>query len=255
MSTYLQFPSGPLADFVDLIWISEHYSAPHAQERLMPGGAMSVVITWNAQGEIWRGASGVQTKSLTLDTSKPFSVAGVSFKAGGGFPFFPMPAGELHNLTVPLDAVWGRRADDVCEQLMDAPTPPRKAGVLECALLAAARGRLDRHGAVRHAISQLSRQRTVASVADGIGLSQRRFIEIFRNEVGVTPKSFSRVRRFQHVLGAVEDMQDVDWSGVALSAGYFDQAHFIHDFRDFAGVSPSTYLTYRRSRNHIAVYD
>jgi transcriptional regulator GlxA family with amidase domain len=129
----------------------------------------------------------------------------------------------------------------------------RKAAVLECALLDAARGRFTLHGAVRYAVTQLGRQRAVASVVDEVGLSQRRFIELFRNEVGVTPKAFSRVRRFQRVLGAVEDVQDVDWAEVALSAGYFDQAHFIHDFRDFAGVSPSTYLTHRRSRNHVAM--
>jgi AraC-like DNA-binding protein len=219
----------------------------------MPGGAMAIVMTWNRQGDLWSGVSGVHTQSALLDTSKPFSAAGVSFKAGGGFPFFPMPAGELHNLTVPLDCVWGRQAGAVCERVMAAPTPMRKAAVLECALLDAARGRFTRHGAVRYAVTQLGRQRAVASVVDEVGLSQRRFIELFRNEVGVTPKAFSRVRRFQRVLGAVEDVQDVDWAEVALSAGYFDQAHFIHDFRDFAGVSPSTYLTHRRSRNHVAM--
>ena len=86
-------------------------------------------------------------------------------------------------------------------------------------------------------------------------MSQRRFIEIFRNEVGVTPKAFSRLRRFQHVLGAVEHLTDVDWTDVAVECGYFDQAHFIHDFREFAGVTPSLYLplprvaeSHRRSR-------
>jgi len=73
--------------------------------------------------------------------------------------------------------------------------------------------------------------------------------------VGLTPKLFSRIRRFQKVLAGVEDASEVDWARVALSCGYFDQAHFIHDFRAFAGVNPSTYLRYRTHRNHVAVHD
>ena len=258
MTTHLRVPSGPLAEFVELIWVAEDYAPPHAKERLMPGGAMNLVVGWNAHGVVWSGASGVHTESMMLDTSAPFSIIGVSFKAGGGFPFFPMPAGELHNLTVPLDAVWGARAGELCERLMAAQAPAAKVAVVERALTAGARGKLDRHPAVRYAVAELGRTpepRPVGSVVDEIGLSQRRFIEIFRNEVGVTPKAFSRVRRFQHVLGQVEHATDVDWTRVACECGYFDQAHFIHDFRDFAGVSPSTYLRNRASRNHIVVRD
>ena len=258
MSHYFRRPSGVLGEFVDLIWVSEDYAPLHPQERLMPMGAMNVVVAWNRCGDVWSGASGVHTESVMLDTSAPFSIIGVSFKPGGAFPFFPMPAGELHNLSVPLDAVWGRRANELCERLMIAPAPASKVATIEQALLAIARGRLDRHPAVPYAVAELgnpSRPRPVASVVGEIGLSQRRFIEVFRNEVGVTPKAFSRVRRFQRVLGCVEHQTEVDWSTVALAAGYFDQAHFIHDFREFAGVSPSNYLRYRASRNHIAVHD
>ncbi len=257
MAWHIHSPAAPLADFVDIIWVYEDYAPPHPQERLMPMGAMNLVITWSARG-VWSGVSGVHTHSVMLDTSTRFSIVGVSFKPGGGFPFFPMPAGELHNLSVPLEAVWGRRAHEVCERLMVAPTHVEKCKVVEQALIASGRGRLAQHRAVQYAVAELGRAerpRPVASVVDDIGLSQRRFIDIFRNEVGVTPKAFSRVRRFQHVLGCVEHVTDVDWMEVALSAGYFDQAHFIHDFREFAGVSPSMYLRYRTSRNHIAVHD
>ncbi|MDQ2842258.1 MAG: AraC family transcriptional regulator [Acidobacteriota bacterium] len=82
----------------------------------------------------------------------------------------------------------------------------------------------------------------VAVVTDRIGLSSRRFIELFRRQVGLTPKVFCRVRRFQHVLQAVHLREDVDWSQVALECGYYDQAHFIHDFQSFSGLTPSGYL-------------
>jgi AraC-like DNA-binding protein len=258
MSTHIHVPPVPLSEFVDLFWLSDMYSPPHPQERLMPSGMMNLVVTWDANGTFWSGVSGVHTKAMLLDTSVPFTVFGISFKPGGAFPFLPMPAGELQDLHVPLEAVWGARANDVCESLLEACTPVRKFQIVERTLLAIARGKFDRHRAVRYAIRALGdalRPRPIAQIVDDVGMSQRRFIEIFRDEVGVTPKAFARLRRFQHVLGAVEHRTEVDWAGVAVSCGYFDQAHFIHDFRDFSGVSPSMYLKCRASRNHVAVHD
>jgi AraC-like DNA-binding protein len=258
MAVHVHVPAQPLAEFVDFIWVYEGYAPPHAQERLLPQPLMSLIITVSGGEVVWSGVTGPRTESMMLDTSRPFSVIGVSFRAGGGFPFVPMPAGELHNLTVPLEAVWGARSDSVCEALLGTTSPAVRCGVLERALLSAARGRYDRHPAVRFAVGELGhrrRPRPVARVAETIGLSQRRFIEVFRNEVGLTPKAFSRVCRFQHVLGQIENLTDVDWVDVANECGYFDQAHFIHDFRQFAGVSPTVYLRNRASRNHVAVLD
>jgi AraC-like DNA-binding protein len=109
---------------------------------------------------------------------------------------------------------------------------------------------------VRYALNEFGRTshaRSVAEVTECVGLSARRFIELFRNQVGLAPKVFCRIRRFQKVLRTVEKQGDVDWTAVALSCGYFDQAHFIHDFRAFSGINPSTYLRQRTSRNHVSV--
>ena len=95
---------------------------------------------------------------------------------------------------------------------------------------------------------------SVGSVADCTGLSARRFIEVFRREVGISPKGFSRLSRFRAVVSAVESTRPVDWVSTALACGYFDQAHLIHEFREFAGMSPSDYLRHRTaSPNHVRV--
>jgi methylphosphotriester-DNA--protein-cysteine methyltransferase len=259
MSTHIRVPPFPLSECIDILWLSEGYAPRHAQERLMPSGLMNLIVTWDASGRIWSGVSGVQTKSMLLDTSVTLNVFGVSFKPGGGFPFLPMPAGELHNLQVPLDAVWtATQARVLSDQLAYECAAAHKFRVIERALLAVVRDRFTLDPAVRYAVSALgdiSRPRSVSSIVERVGMSQRRFIELFSNEVGVTPKAYARVRRFQHVLRSVEDATGVDWADVAVSCGYFDQAHFVHDFREFAGVTPSMYLRFRASRNHVAVHD
>jgi methylphosphotriester-DNA--protein-cysteine methyltransferase len=71
-------------------------------------------------------------------------------------------------------------------------------------------------------------------------------IRLFSEEVGLTPKSFCRIRRFQRAVSLLHRAQVVDWADTALACGYCDQSHMIHDFRDFAaGLSPAQYLSRR----------
>lgn len=187
---------------------------------------------------------GAQSEFFVIDTDEQELVAGVQFRPGGGFPFLKPPAGELYGMHVSLEDVWGGAASELRERLLEAPTHEARLTVLEEALLARVARPLERHRAVAHALAEFDRGpngRTVADVTDEVGLSRRRFIEVFRGEVGLTPKLFCRVRRFQEVLRRVRSGREVDWTDVALGCGYFDQAHFIHDFRGFSGLSPTDY--------------
>ena len=83
-------------------------------------------------------------------------------------------------------------------------------------------------------------------------MSQRWFTERFRAEVGMTPKLFARVQRFQRVVQTIHPLAQVDWADVASACGYFDQAHFIHDFRAFSGFTPAAYLALKSvHQNHV----
>jgi transcriptional regulator GlxA family with amidase domain len=82
----------------------------------------------------------------------------------------------------------------------------------------------------------------VGIVAAESGLSRRRFIEVFAEEVGFTPKLYLRLMRFNRVLDRVFGATNVDWSEVAYLHGYADQPHFNREFREFSGLTPSQYL-------------
>ncbi len=129
--------------------------------------------------------------------------------------------------------------------------------MLEVELLARLAERRTRHPAVGYALSEFRRgphASRVSRVSGAIGLSQRRFIQVFRQEVGLTPKLFCRVRRFQRVLSRIYRHEDIEWADVAVGCGYFDQAHFIHDFRAFSGINPTAYLAAGgRHRNHVPI--
>ena len=242
-------PGPPLSAFVELFWLYES-QAEHPAERLLPTGSMELVVTLSA-AKPEAVVAGAYSRAALLDTSKPEVVIGVHFRAGGAFPFLHMPAGELHNLDVSLEDIWGAEAASLLhERLVAAPAPEAKFAILEQALIAQATT-LERGGAVPWAVRQLKRC-SVAEVTRAIGMSGRGFIEAFRRETGYTPKVFARVQRFQRLLRGIRDRQHVDWSDAALGCGYYDQSHLIRDFRAFAGMSPSQYLAVRTDHfNHV----
>lgn len=71
--------------------------------------------------------------------------------------------------------------------------------------------------------------------------SHRRFITLFREAVGLTPKRYCRVLRLQHVLSRLRSAQEPDLAALAAQGGYSDQAHFTHEFREIAGLTPGSF--------------
>ena len=173
---------------------------------------------------------------------------GVAFRPGGAAPFLETPAGEIQDAIVPLGNLWGQAGVELGERLATDATPAARFQRLERALL----GRLERarrcHPAVAAALGAFGDgvgAPDVGAVAERVGLSRRRLIQVFRSEVGLPPKLYCRVRRFGAVLQATSGARAVAWAAVAQACGYYDQAHLIRDFREFAGASPTDYLAAR----------
>ena len=128
-----------LSEFVDFFWIYEGYAASHQRELVMPTPTLDVVFTLipvAARSPVYLARA---RRHFLLDTSLPFSAIGIHFGPGGGFPFFGVSAGELHNQTVSLDTLWRAFAGTVGDQLWEARTPEARFLILERALLARAR--------------------------------------------------------------------------------------------------------------------
>jgi AraC-like DNA-binding protein len=89
-------------------------------------------------------------------------------------------------------------------------------------------------------------------VVEETGCSPRHFIRLFSDEVGLTPKAFCRIRRFQRAVAMLHRAPAADCADVALTCGYYDQSHMIHDFQDIGGLSPASYLSRRAQHmNHV----
>jgi transcriptional regulator GlxA family with amidase domain len=98
-----------------------------------------------------------------------------------------------------------------------------------------------------HALGSAGPASRTREVARQVGLSQRRFITVFKQEIGITPKLFSRVRRFQRALVLIRRSAVPSWPALALECGYCDQSHMIRDFLAFSGFSPTEYFIRQRA--------
>ncbi len=262
-------PRPPLDAFVESIWVFESDPRPVALERILPTGAAQLIINLKEdQTRLYdpdRGyrcvtgagtsLSGVWSRYSVIDTSEQERVAGVVFKPGGTIAFMRVPALDTADADIDLACLWGRcRTAALRERLLEPIAPDAKLDALEDALAEAWRP-ATLHRAVAFALTAFDRSAHTASVAavtDVIGLSAKRFIERFKMEVGMTPKRYCRIRRFQRAVKQAHRGDRVDWTQVALNCGYFDQAHFIHDFRSFAGLTPTEYQAARTSfPNHV----
>lgn len=263
-------PSPPLSHFIKRFWLCSD-APPHPRERILPSGTIELVVNL-LDDEIriydpscpdhckrFSGvtASGTYSRFFVIDPLQHASILGVHFRPGGAFPFLGAPAGELADTHVNLDTLWGPVARELRERLCAATTPAERFSLMEQALLSRLRRPTERHGAVPVALGAFARTGSdvrVRDVAGLVGLSQRRFIQVFAAEVGLTPKLYSRVRRFQRARALAAQAAAPDWARVAVDCGYFDQSHLIRDFLEFSGLSPADYFHRHSERvlpNHV----
>jgi AraC-like DNA-binding protein len=262
MISHIHRPGRPLSQFIEFFWLYEDFISDHRRERVLPNGRFELVINLDPIPQKlfdrhdythypdFRRAwlSGTHSEFIVIDVLPRSSMMGIHFRPGGVAPFLDMPAGELTNQVVETTAVWDAAADDLHDAILEQSTPEAKFQVLERFVLRALRGRMKHCEAVDYAVRLFMANPQVASIRDVVaelGISHKHFISQFRDGVGLTPKRFCRVLRFQRVLSEIEQRKAVDRADIAFACGYYDQAHFINDFQAFAGLSPSTYLTER----------
>lgn len=169
---------------------------------------------------------------------------------------FGIPANALVGHTLPIDDVWNRSdAQVLLEKLADQRDAGAAASVLEQAIaerVAAAPVGI-RQGLVHHAADLLERA-TVGDVSTQLGVSERHLRRVFQDSIGVNPKAYARLKRFDRaVFCALEDL-GASWSGVAVEAGYYDQAHLIAEFHSIAGTTPQKFMSEIRDQRRLITF-
>lgn len=266
----IHIPAPPLSDFIEHFFYYEGYSAQHRMEKFLPDGSMDLLIdltespkklfhneegtAYTTYNKSW--LSGMKTEFILIDASVT-SMIGVHFKPGGAWPFFNGPVAELNNSTIETDTFWHSEIHAIRDAVLNNPSIEQKFFVLENYFLQKGKGKLEQNIFISYAIGQLQQSPqlwTIEQLAAKTGFTQKHLIHLFKKFVGLSPKQFARIARFQKVIAELEQQQSVEWTSLAYDCGYFDQAHFIKEFQAFSGINPSAYLVQRGEyRNYLPV--
>jgi AraC-like DNA-binding protein len=270
-------PAAPLNGLIRMLWYARVDNAGHGRERILPTGRVQVILNLarNFLLDCPEGLPvervpaalivGARSRYEIVDTSDMADLIGIMFEPCG---FGPFAAGasvdEFSNRSTVLEDVWGLASRELRERLLELDTPAERLRCLEVFLLERFlkrfQGRTVRQRPVERAVDfALDRfqaaplSATVRDVARSTGWSERRFSQVFREQVGLSPKAWMRIQRFQRAVKQLHAGIDLPWSEMALDCGYYDQSHFANDFRAFSGIDATTYSA-RRTRwtNHVA---
>jgi AraC-like DNA-binding protein len=225
-----------------------------ATDRVLPDACLDVLFDL-ARGEAM--LVGTMTRPLAVALVGSMNLLGVRFRVGGIGAVLRLPAYEITDGAIPLDAVWGARARALARRVTEATTTTSRIALVETELrrhLAASRGTDALVHAAAGLVERAGGSVRVDTLANATGLGPRQLERRFLAAVGLPPKFACRVLRFQAAVGFMHGLPGMALSRVALDAGYHDQAHLTRDFRLFAGEPPGAYRR-RRGLDVVSVQD
>lgn len=256
----------PLDRFIDFLWYWEGDPAAHAREVITPSRGFGILISLHNDELAWYDGDGYRrtnklkgiaingphAKHFAIDAHQPH-IMGVSFKPGGAWPFIGPAAHELADTHLSLEDIWGRDAERLHQRLVQAPTPDDKLDILFDSLVRIAPRAFEHDPAVALALQRfdvMPHRVSIAQTARDADLSAKKFIRLFTDQVGLTPKLYLRVARFERVMDRIALAPQIDWWDVVERHGYYDQPHFIREFKTFTGFTPTEWLKLRGPYSH-----
>jgi AraC-like DNA-binding protein len=260
---YAEFPApAALADVVRCVWLlsSPRDAIPEPQP-VVPDGCAEIVLNLaDPFRRFGAGRSETQprsmvvgqiTEAVVIAPTGGVDIVGIRLQPWGALSVLPVPAVELRDVLVPLDALAASMERDLPDELREQSSTAARATTVFRYLSRLARhrspGPRDRARAIVSEATRHAGTLTVRALAARLGLGQRQVERELDRHVGLRPKMLLRIARFQRALAIARADETLTWSAVAARGGFFDQAHLTHEFRRFAGCTPAQYLGRDRS--------
>jgi AraC-like DNA-binding protein len=274
-------PGPPLSAHVEAITCFDGFVPAHHREKLIPDGAIELIVDLgetpkklyadetSALAVDFRRAwiSGMQRRWIVIEAQPNSSLLVIRFRPGGAHAIIALDAAALTDAVFSLEDVFGRAAVSLRERVLAASGSAARIAAAE-AWLAERIGDACIHPVVGHVIGRLENPigLRVRDLAEEVGFSERHMLTLFRQQVGIAPKQYARIRRFNRLLAGLARtgqanvelrgarLPEPDWAELAAAYGYADQSHLSHEFAAFAGMSPGAYVrAYRGLENYLPI--
>ena len=192
---------------------------------------------------------GANTVSRKLGFIGKVDLIGIRFYEGGAYPFLGLPLRELRNEIALLDALQPAHLLEVQARLGETTSLPARIELLEGWLL----GRLalgqERHALIPASLEilrQTNGRGSIPDLAQQLAISQRQLERLYQTQVGMSPKQYTQLLRVEAARLGLKQLQGQTTTTLAAELGYYDQAHFIHEFGAVIGLTPTAYMKRNR---------
>ncbi len=254
---YTELPLHPrLQDHVQLLWMMESENEPFPKEQILPDGIVELVfhykdpyITYPGSGKPFKQprsfAISQMRQCIEIESDGETGFFAVRFYPWGAHHYFDYPVQNFLDQTVAASQLWPDRWEALEMNIAKAQDYSERSAMIEEFLLEC-RSLYEKPDAPLEQAIKLIRETkgelSMEEVGERTGLAKKQLERKFKNSVGTTPKVFARVSRLLNICRHLEDYQNQTLTQLAAACGYYDQAHFIKEFKTFCGFTPKAFF-------------
>lgn len=245
-----------LQPFVRLIWSMDDLAINDLPMRILPDGCVEVVFHYrdNYMSTFSDGVSEKQPNSFVVTQMrsfldiKPTGTTGfmaIRFSASGACQFFGIPMKEIAGYSTDLSNAWGSPAKEIEDRILSASSNIQRVSIIQDYLLLQITKHYRESKTVNYCLNEIALsagQVSIDALARKAGIGNRQLLRQFDAHVGLSPKEFARIVKFNHALRYMQRNPATSMTDAAHYSGYYDQAHFIRDIKEYSGMTPTEYM-------------
>ena len=248
-------PSPELSNVIKRFWSLDSEDPSGQAETILPDGCPEIVFNLSDRFQRIEGPNstlqpsalfaGQISRSISIRPTGKVSLFGVRFQPAGAFVFGRISSREFTDRIFDISSVFGRSAIDLEDAINQAPKFESRIYFFEQFVRANCGDFNNEDRLCKYAVDHIGRNAGNASIsglATMLNISERSLERRFQDHIGLAPKKFARIIRFQNAVRSIESADHPDFLDIALTFGYFDQSHLIRDFQEFCGQSPLEYF-------------
>ncbi|WP_299438384.1 AraC family transcriptional regulator [uncultured Aquimarina sp.] len=248
----------PIGDYIESIFHFKDFIPDHSIERVVPTGHVFIIFELddilrntfdnstlkpkNTFTKAW--ISGIHKNYISISAHQKSEMFVIQFKSFGTYPFFHFPSEDLSEKILSAEEVFGEELIQLRENLLKQKTSQKKFSVAEKWLTKRYNESKTPSKELLSIIERLQKEPVTNfnKVIESYPYTQKHLIDQFKKYVGVTPKYYQRILRFNEILQQVRQKENISWSQIAYQCGYADQSHFIKEFNHFSGFNPQEFI-------------
>lgn len=247
----------PLAEYVQTIWAmeSENDEEVYPRSLIMPDGIIEIIFHYETPFYTWQNNNKfLQPENFAVSMMKQYIEIASSGKTGfisvrffpwGAYHFFDEPIQHFLDQTIDATKLWGNDSEKIIKELQTLNSLEERVKSVKRFLLKKLKQHKKEETETDNAIKLIRKNKgtlTIEEVCAETGLSKKHLERKFLSTVGIMPKAFSRVTRFLNICHNLEEYKGKTLTQLTYECGFYDQAHFIKEFKAFSGFIPKQFF-------------